>query len=194
LFILNRTLDVKTGLLTGLLTGMQGWKYPVVLSQTCYGSKSLKVILMDSNFGGHPVLNSLVTLWSSPTSSRTFFEGKKFIFLTGGNRSWRTSQMGEGRVSLTPCADFYRPVEELEYTDLLRSTFTHWVKVLLRRSVYSKAPFVTGRSGHVRGFKTWRTVLPVRYRTGRVWMRGVTTVGVDQVGFLRKPLTYLNPR
>jgi hypothetical protein len=48
-------LDVKTDLLTGLLTGIQGWKCPVVLSQTCYGSKSLKVILMDSNFGGHPV-------------------------------------------------------------------------------------------------------------------------------------------
>ncbi len=45
--------------------------------------------------------------------------------------------MGEGRVSLTPCADFYRPVEELEYTDLLRNTFT--------------------QSGHERVFKTWRT-------------------------------------
>ena len=40
-------------------------------------------------------------------------------------------------MSLTPCADFYRPVEELEYTDLLRSTFT--------------------QSDHERGFKTWRT-------------------------------------
>ena len=40
-------------------------------------------------------------------------------------------------MSLTPCADFYRPVEELEYTDLLRSTFT--------------------QSGHERGFKTLRT-------------------------------------
>jgi hypothetical protein len=47
-------LDAKTDLLTGLLTGIQGWKCPVALSQTCYGSKSLKVILMDSNFGGHP--------------------------------------------------------------------------------------------------------------------------------------------
>jgi hypothetical protein len=45
--------------------------------------------------------------------------------------------MGEGRVSLTPCADFYRPVEELEYTDLLRSTFT--------------------QSDHERDVKTWRT-------------------------------------
>jgi hypothetical protein len=50
---------------TGLLTGIQGWKCPVALSQTCYGSKSLKVILMDSNFGGHPVLKPLVTLLSS---------------------------------------------------------------------------------------------------------------------------------
>jgi hypothetical protein len=57
---------------------------------------------MDSNFGGHPVLNPLVT-----------------------------------RVSLTPCTDFYRTVEELEYTDLLRSTFT--------------------QSGHERGVKTWWT-------------------------------------
>jgi hypothetical protein len=56
------TLDAKTGLLTVLLTGIQGWKFPVALSQTCYGSKSLKVILMDSNFGGHPVLNPPVTL------------------------------------------------------------------------------------------------------------------------------------
>jgi hypothetical protein len=55
-------LDAKTGLLTGLLTGIQDWKCPVALSQTCYGSKSLKVILMDSNFGGHPVLNPLVTM------------------------------------------------------------------------------------------------------------------------------------
>ncbi len=45
--------------------------------------------------------------------------------------------MGEGRVSLTPCADIYGPVEELEYTDLLRSTFTQF--------------------GHERGFETWWT-------------------------------------
>jgi hypothetical protein len=62
LYATNQTLDGKTGLLTGLLTGIQGWKCPVALSQTCYGSKSLKVILMDSNFGGHPVLKPLVTL------------------------------------------------------------------------------------------------------------------------------------
>ena len=32
--------------------------------------------------------------------------------------------MGYGGVSFTPCANFYRPVKELEYTDLLRRTFT----------------------------------------------------------------------
>jgi hypothetical protein len=56
--LLFRALDAKTGLLTGLLTGIQDWKCPVALSQTCYGSKSLKVIL--------------ITLWSSPTSGRIF--------------------------------------------------------------------------------------------------------------------------
>ncbi len=31
--------------------------------------------------------------------------------------------MGDGGVFLTPCADFSRPVEELEYTCLLKSIF-----------------------------------------------------------------------
>jgi len=45
--------------------------------------------------------------------------------------------MGDGGVFRTPCADFCRPVEELEYTRLLKSTFTE--------------------ASHVRGFKTWQT-------------------------------------
>ena len=49
----TKDLDAKTDLLTGLLTGIQDWKCPVALAQTCYGSKSLKVILIHSNFGGH---------------------------------------------------------------------------------------------------------------------------------------------
>jgi hypothetical protein len=55
-------LDAKTGLLTGLLAGKQGWKCPVALLMTCCGSKSLKVILIDSDFRACPVLNPLVTL------------------------------------------------------------------------------------------------------------------------------------
>jgi hypothetical protein len=48
-------LDGKTGLLTGLLTEKQGWKCPVALLATCCGSKSLKVILIDSDFRSYPV-------------------------------------------------------------------------------------------------------------------------------------------
>ena len=55
-------LDAKTGLLTGLLAGKQGWKCPVALLATCCGSKSLTVILIDSDFRAYPVLNPLVTL------------------------------------------------------------------------------------------------------------------------------------
>ena len=44
------SLDAKTDLLTGLLAGKQGWKCPVALLATCCGSKSLKVILIDSDF------------------------------------------------------------------------------------------------------------------------------------------------
>jgi hypothetical protein len=32
--------------------------------------------------------------------------------------------VGDGGVFHTPCGDFSRPVEELEYTCLLKSTFT----------------------------------------------------------------------
>ena len=62
LFLSLYVLDGKTGLLTGLLTGKQGWKCPVALVATCCGSKSLKVILIDSDFRAYPVLNPLVTL------------------------------------------------------------------------------------------------------------------------------------
>ena len=45
--------------------------------------------------------------------------------------------MGDGGAFSTPCADFSRPAEELEYTCLLKSTFTE--------------------ASHDRGFKTWQT-------------------------------------
>ena len=61
-FNLVKTLDTKTGLLTGLLGGKQDWKCHVPLIVTCCGSKSLKVILIDSDFGYYPLLNPLVTL------------------------------------------------------------------------------------------------------------------------------------
>jgi hypothetical protein len=61
-FITVQDFDGKTDLITGLLTGKQVWKYPVSLLVTSCGSKSLKVILIDSDFRDYPVLNPLVTL------------------------------------------------------------------------------------------------------------------------------------
>jgi hypothetical protein len=48
---------------------------------------------------------------------------KDFLHETN-NRGSREPKMGDGGVFHTPCADFSRPVEELEYTCLLKSTFT----------------------------------------------------------------------
>jgi hypothetical protein len=127
-------LDGKTVLLTGLLEGKQDWKCPVLLLPTSCGSKSLKVILIDSDFRGYPVLNPLVTLQLTPSSREDFFEGKNFLSHETISRGSRSPKMGDGGVLHTPCTDFSRPVEELEYTCLLKSTFTE--------------------SSHDRGFKT----------------------------------------
>jgi hypothetical protein len=128
-------LDAKTGLLTGFLEEKQDWKCPVALLVTCCGSKSLKVILIDSDFRVYPVLNPLVTLSLTPSFRKDFFEGKNFFSHEVIRRASWTPKMGDGGVFHTPCADFSRPVEELEYTCLLKSTFTE--------------------ASHVRGFKTW---------------------------------------
>ena len=55
--------------------------------------------------------------------------------------------MGDGGVCGTPCADFSRPAEELEYTCLLTSTFTE--------------------ASHDRVFKTWQT--PATYPECLFW-------------------------
>jgi hypothetical protein len=55
--------------------------------------------------------------------------------------------MGDGGVFLTPCEDFSRLVEELEYTCLLKITFTE--------------------ASHDRVFKTWQT--PATYPECLLW-------------------------
>jgi len=66
-----------------------------------------------------------------------FFQGKNIFSDLVLRRSTRAPNMGDGGVFRTPCADFSRPVEELEYTCLLKRTFTE--------------------TSHDRGFKTWQT-------------------------------------
>jgi hypothetical protein len=60
----------------------------------------------------------------TPSSRKDFFEGKNFFSHETISRTSRTLKMGDGGVFHTSCADFSRPVEELEYTCLLKSTFT----------------------------------------------------------------------
>jgi hypothetical protein len=66
--------------------------------------------------------------------------------------------MGDGGVLCTPCTDFFRPVDKLEYTCLLKSTFT--------------------QASHDRGFKTCQT--PVTYPEclfcGRTYRWGMSYV------------------
>jgi hypothetical protein len=71
----RRSLDVKTDLLTCLIGGKQGWKCPVVLLMTCCGSKSLKVILIYSDFRVYPVLNPL-----DPVLKEGFFQRENLLF------------------------------------------------------------------------------------------------------------------
>ena len=66
--------------------------------------------------------------------------------------------MADGGGFRTPCADFSRPVEELEYSCLLKSTFT--------------------QASHDRGFKTWQTpaTYPECFFCGRKYRWGAVYV------------------
>jgi hypothetical protein len=99
------SLDAKTGLLTGLLEGKQGWKCPVALLTTCCGSKSLKVILIDSDFRAYPVLNPLVTLSLTPSFRKDVFEGKNFFSHEVISRTSWSPKMEDGGVFHTSCTD-----------------------------------------------------------------------------------------
>jgi hypothetical protein len=53
-----------------------------------------------------------------------FFEGRTFFSHQDLTRASRVPKMVDGGVFHTPCAACSRPVEELEYTCLLKSNFT----------------------------------------------------------------------
>ena len=90
-----------------------GLKMPCCPASDLLWSKSLKVILIDSDFRAYTVLGPLVSLTSS--SRKDFLEGKNFFSPESISRASRAPKMGDGGVFCTPCADFSRPVEELEY-------------------------------------------------------------------------------
>ncbi len=63
---------------------------------------------------------------TGPVFHEGFFGRKKLLFPPTFNRTSRTPKMGDGGVLYTPYhgTDFSRPVQELEYTCLLKNTFT----------------------------------------------------------------------
>jgi hypothetical protein len=60
--------------------------------------------------------NYLITMTAH--IAKTSFPTKSFAGLR------RVPKLGDGGVFHTPCTDYSRPVEELEYTCLLKNTFT----------------------------------------------------------------------
>jgi hypothetical protein len=60
----------------------------------------------------------------TPSSRKDFFEGKNFFSHETIHKGIRSPKMGDGGVFHTSCADFSSPVEELEYTCLLKNNFT----------------------------------------------------------------------
>ena len=92
-------------------------------------------------------------MWITPKS--LLFSGCSLFSHEAISRASRAPKMGDGGVFGTPCADFSRPAEELEYTCLLTSTFTE--------------------ASHDRGFKTWQT--PATYPECLLW-KNVSVGGV----------------
>jgi hypothetical protein len=72
-------LDGIPGVVPDLVPGIQAYKSPGSLGKTWDQVKSLKFILIDSNFFLYPVLRPLVTLGVSPVFSKIFLFSKKYF-------------------------------------------------------------------------------------------------------------------
>jgi hypothetical protein len=110
----------------GFYPGIQGCKSPGSLGKTSDQAKSLKFILIDSNFLLSPVLRPPVTL-AFPQSFRRFFSFFKKVFFEehppGFPRG--TEDMG-ARESLLPAPNCNTPVEDLTYKHLL-TVYVHCI-------------------------------------------------------------------
>jgi hypothetical protein len=72
-------IDGIPGVVPGLVPGIQGFKTPGSLGKTWDQAKSLKFILIDSNFLLSPVLRPPVTLGCSPVFSKNFSFFKRYF-------------------------------------------------------------------------------------------------------------------
>ena len=117
-------LDGIPGVVPGLVPGIQGFKSPGSLGKTWDQAKSLKFILIDSNFFLSPVPRPVVTVGVSPSFPRLSPKGKNIYFETPSQGSPWVREMGDATESLLPAPNYNTPVKDLEYKDLLTSTFT----------------------------------------------------------------------
>jgi hypothetical protein len=108
----------------GLVPGIQDCKNPGSLGKTCDQDKSLKFILIDSNFLISPVLRPPVTLVFPQSFRRMFPFFKKVFFEEHPPGLPRGTEDVGARESLLPTPNCNTPVKDLTYKDLLTSTFT----------------------------------------------------------------------
>jgi hypothetical protein len=118
-------------------TGLEVPWIPVI---DLFWSKSLKVLLIDSDFLSRPVLCHLVTLQCSRLPPRnssyplfTNFSKVKFFLRKlwqGTSRAWK---MGTANASLLPCQKYITPVKDLALKDLLMVIVRESLSTLLRR-------------------------------------------------------------
>ncbi len=108
----------------GLVPGIQGCKSPGSLGKTWDQAKSLKFILIDSNFLLSPVLRPPVRLGVSPVFWKNFSFFKKVFFDEHPPGLPRGKGDVGTRESLLPAPNYNTPVKDLAYKDLLTSTFT----------------------------------------------------------------------
>ncbi len=104
--------------------GIQGSKSPGSLGKTWDQVKSLKFILIDSNFWLYPVLRHHVTLGVSPVFSKNFSFFKMIFFEEHPPGIPRGKGDVGPREFLFPVPNCNTPVKDLTYKDLLTSTFT----------------------------------------------------------------------
>jgi hypothetical protein len=102
----------------------QGCKSPGSLGKTWDQAKSLKFILIDSNFLLYPVLRRLVTQHVSPVFSKNFSYFKKIFFEEHPPGLPRGKGNVGARESLLSAPNCNTPVKDLTYKDLLTNTFT----------------------------------------------------------------------
>jgi hypothetical protein len=108
----------------GLVPGIQGYKSPGSLGKTWDQAKSLKFILIDSNYLLSPVLRPPVTLVFPQSFRRIFSFFKKVFFEEHPPGLPRGTEDVGARESLLSSPNCNTPVKDLTYKDLLTITFT----------------------------------------------------------------------